>query len=241
VARNSETGGIVMGALSCAAGLAGLVAPSLTGADMMRYGFALGTFGLVLLIAGGVVLAFYIARFRLVRRMTAGAGLLARWQCEPEAWRAFLRSEHRRQQAGKRGLFWLMVVLMVLIGAPFVLIDPEAGVWVLIALAGTALCAAAAAFVIPRWSLQLALERPGEVLIARQGVSVGGQLTTWRSFTSRLDHVTLSDERPAWLEFEVGYLSRVGRQTTIVRAPVPPGQEAAAQAVIVALSANSGE
>ncbi len=236
--RNRESIGIIVGAVLAAAGIAGLVLPSLLGADMMRFGYGVGAFGLFLLISGAVVLAFYVARFMLMQRMLSGDNLLAHWQIEPTAWRGHLEQEYARQQAQKRGLFWLVIVLMVVIGAPFVFLDPEAGVWVVAVLAATALLIAFAAFLVPRLALRRITRQEGEILIAAEGLSVGGQLTVWKALGSRLVRVELTTEPSAVLEFEVGYLSRVGYDTVVVRVPVPPGEEGQAKRVVAALSAK---
>jgi len=133
-------------------------------------------------------------------------------------------------------LFWVVVVLMVIIGTPFVVIDPEAGVWVVVTLAGTALLIAIVAFLVPRLAYRRNIGRPSEVMISPEGICVGGQLTVWKTLTSRLDRVTLSGQDPALLEFEVSYLSRISYQTYEVRVPVPPGQEALAEQVVAALA-----
>lgn len=234
--RNGEAGGLIAGAVLAVLGLAAMVIPSLAGADMMAYGYALAFVGLFILIVGLVVLAFYIPRYRIMQRMLDGRDLLACWEIEPATWRAHLERDYARDQAGKRGLFWVVVVLMVIIGTPFVLVDPEAGVWVLAALAGTAGAIAIVAFLVPRLRRRQNLERPGEVLISAEGISAGGQLTVWKTITSRLQRAELTGHDPTLIELEMAYLSRVGYQTYEVRVPVPAGQEPLAQQVIVALA-----
>jgi uncharacterized membrane protein len=236
--RNNQLAGLVVGAVLMVLGVSATVGPALASMDTMGGGYAIGLAGLFLLIAGSVTGYFYAVRYRALQRIMQGEGLLARWQYPPEVWRAHLEREYRRDQAAKRSLFVLVLVLMVIIGAPFVMADSESGKWVAAVLAGTALLIALVAFVIPRLALAKQRGRGGVALISTAGLYVGGRLHVWNRLASRLERVTLHADGEPRLEFEVSYSAQLGPQVVVEQVPIPAGQEAPAAEIVEALTAQ---
>jgi len=234
--RNPENTGIIVGLVLILVGIAMMVVPALAGMDGMNGGYALGFVGAFVIIMGLIVAAVYWRRAATARRILAGENWLVHWTYEPDEWRRYAEQEFSLDTQEKRGLFWLVVVIMAVVGLVFIIADPEAGIWVAAVLAGVAVLLAFFAFVMPRLAHRRRLRVAGQAIIASEGVYLAGSLHVWRQLGSRLTHVSIVGEDPAMIEFQIEAPTRTGTQVYPVRVPIPRGQEAVAQQVVDHLS-----
>jgi hypothetical protein len=233
--RNPEISGVVIGLVIIAAGAALIIVPGLVGADMMRVGYGLGLIGVFLVVAGAVTGVFYWVRSATLQRILAGQNLLVHWRYEPGQWQRYAEAEFERNKADKRSLFWLIAVIMAVVGTVFYIGDPEGGFWVVVVLTGLLALLAILAFVVPRLDYNRNRQSVGEALISPEGVYLNGRFHIWNRLGSRLTSVSLVEGDPAAIEFEIAYPSRTGTQVYTVRVPIPRGQEEVAQQVIAHL------
>jgi F0F1-type ATP synthase assembly protein I len=236
VQRNPENTGVIVGVVLIVVGIAMMVVPGLAGMDGMNGGYALGFAGMFLIIVGLIVAAVYWRRAATARHILAGENQIVYWTYEPDEWRRYAEQEFALDVREKRGLYWLVVAIMVVIGLVFIIADPEAGIWVAAVLAGVAVLLAFFAFVMPRLAHRRRLRVPGEAIIAAEGVYLAGSLHVWRQLGSQLTRVSIVGENPAMIEFQIEAPTQTGTQVYPVRVPIPRGQEAMAQQVVAHFS-----
>lgn len=241
---NREQTGVYIGLLVTALGGAFILLPSLAGMNMMSGGYALRFIGLFVLIAGLITTWFLRGRANVMAHMLAGENLLAHWtypdaQAQQRAAAAF--DEDREQN---RGLFIIVAVLMVVIGLVVLVIPmwhdlvewPDPLAWVVVGgyFAIIPLLGLFASW-MPRLTYRRARQEGADAYIAREGVFVNGALYTWQPPFGYLKKVRFDGKRePPAVEFDIRSLTRLGivhYASTIVRVPVPPGEEARAEEV----------
>ena len=246
--RNSEKDGVIAGLLITGVGGLMLLLPSLTEMDMMAGGYALGFIGLFVLITGGVILWFYLARATVLAHLLAGEGLLAHWTLEAMQVQKQAAAELAETREGNRGLFWVTAILFVVIGIPALIVptwrDLLRGDSIALTIVGCYFAVIPLlglfAWGMPRLAYRRAVQAGAEVYIGQDGVFVNGALHTWKQPSTSLRHVRFNRQaNPPALEFDIRTLTRLGVvyfKTYTVTVPVPAGQEAQAENVARALA-----
>ena len=230
--RNPEYAGIIVGLALVLLGVAGVIVPGLVGMDGMKGGYALGLVGVFVAIMGLIVAAVYWRRAADARRILAGDNQLVHWRYEPGEWQRYAQEEFELDSQEKRGLFWVVIAIMVVIGLAFWIADPEAGIWVAVVLAGVAVLLAFFAFVVPSLEHRRRQRTMGEAIIVPEGVYLAGRLHLWRQLGSRLCNVSIVGQDPAMIEFQIEAPTRTGTQICAVRVPIPHGQDETARQVV---------
>jgi hypothetical protein len=229
--RNPELIGLLVGLLITLLGVGQIVVPGLAGADMMAFGYALGFVGIMVVATGLLVTWTYGRRAAAWQRIMAGNDVLAHWHYTPDEWQRYAEAEFEQERSDKRALWTLTTVIIVVVSAAFLLIDPEAGRWVALVMVSLDALLAVLALLLPWLDYRRNMRAPGAALISSRGVCLNGRLHLWNLLGSRLRRVSLSEGSPAILSFLITYPSRTGRQSYTLRVPVPAGQEPAAQQV----------
>lgn len=242
--QNSEKTGVRIGALIALAGLALMVLPSLFGVDMMSLGYALGFFGLFLLISGLITALIFRARVRAMDRLLAGDKVLAHWTYQEFEGQQQVETEYKRLTERNRSLYLVMVFWFVLIGGVFVVADyvrnEEVNGLFIGLMLGCLLIVSIAAFLAPILWRRGASKASRQVIISRNGVVMNDALHSWKGPLERLAGVEYRQDPdgPA-LVFSIRYFSRIepvtGSLETVV-VPVPPGEQEAARRVVSTLS-----
>ena len=242
--HNREQTGVYIGLLVTEIGGVFILAPSLIGMDMMGGGYALRFIGIFVLLAGLITTWFLRGRAKVMAHMLADENLLAHWTYPAAQVQQHAAAEFAEYRERNRGLFIVTTILIVAIGIPVLVIpmwedliewhDPLAlvivsGYFALIPLLGLF------AWGMPRLAYHRALQDGADAYIARDGVFVNGALHTWQKPFGYLKQVRFNQESktPA-LEFDVRNLTRLGvihYASTIVRVPVPRGEEEHAENV----------
>ncbi len=212
--------------------------PGWAGIDGMDGGYALSFISLWVAISAAVVAAYFALRAARLRRLLDGQGLLARWSYSPVEWQAYAGAEQREQLAENRGLWLFMAGMCLFLGAAFWLIDPEAGLFVLLVMLALTALLAAAAFGLPRLRRQRRLRQQdsqAEAWLGATGVYFDGAFFPWDLWESRLLKVDLqqaASSAPAFLRFHLLHVISFGIQNQVLLVPVPTGRLAEAQALL---------
>jgi len=240
--QNKERTGVWIGALIALAGLALMVLPSLLGVDMMSLGYALGFFGLFLLISGLITALIFRARVRTMDRLLAGEEVLARWTYQEFEGQQQVETEYKRMIGRNRSIYLVMVFWFVLIGGAFVVADyvrneEVNGLFVGLML-GCLFIVSVVAFLAPIVWRRGASKASRQVIISRNGVVMNGALHSWKGPLERLVGVEYKDLDGPALVFSIRYPSRIepvtGSIETVI-VPVPLGEQEAARRVVSSL------
>lgn len=242
--RNPQATGIWAGIILGVAGILLMVVPSRAGVDGMDGGFALGAFGLLLLIAGAITLAIMLPRAARMRDMLSERNLLAHWTYDSEQMAQEAERIQEQWSRRNRGLFIIVLGWIVVITAAFVvfmLVTGEADALpsFLGIMGGVTLLVAAAAFGMPYLMARRARRSQKEALIADRAVYFGGSLYTWGTPLEVLDKVVyVDDDGDRRLSFHLRSRSGPYFQFLpyLVEVPVPLGQEGCAEEVVRRLS-----
>lgn len=200
--------------------------------DGFEGGFALATFGMLIMI-GGIVTA--IIFFRLARRydqILSDKALLAHWTYSDAEWRAYTEAEHKTDTQDRWTLVAIISAFALFFGVLFAIFAPEGGVYVLFTMLGLIALVSLTAFLTSRQNYRRNVQHKGETLISSQGILLNGQLHAWNVIGSRLERVDSVDGTPPVVEFEYSAPSRSGRDSYTVRVPVPSGEEASAHDIV---------
>ncbi len=193
--------------------------------DGFEGGFALATFGLLILI-GGIVTAilFYRLGGRYDQILTDKAPL-AHWLYSDEEWRTYTEAEHTTDTRDRWTLVGIISAFALFFGVLFAIFAPEGGVYVLLAMLGLIAVMSLTAFITSRQNYRRNVLHKGEALISSEGIILNGQLHAWNVIGARLERVDYLEQTPPLIEFEYSAASRAGRDSYCVRVPVPAGQE----------------
>ena len=193
--------------------------------DGFEGGFALATFGLLILI-GGIVTAILFSRLgRRYDQILSDKAPLARWTYSDEEWRAYTEAEHKTDTRDRWTLVGIISAIALFFGVLFAIFAPEGGVYVLLSMLGLIALVSLTAFITSRQNYRRNVLHKGEALISSEGIILNGQLHAWNVIGARLERVDYIELAPPLLEFEYSAVSRTGRDSYSVRVPVPAGEE----------------
>jgi membrane protein YdbS with pleckstrin-like domain len=245
---NREMTGVWVGIIIALLGLVLVLvlAPGLSGMDMMRSGFGIMFIGFFVIIVGIITAAVFGQRAREMNRILADENIVARWTYSEAESRQQVQEQFARQSAYNRSTFIIMFAWFVVIGGAFMgyslFSTGEVNWFFAVLFFGILLFLALVAFITPVLWRQQAERSSREVIIARSGLVLNGGLHTWVRPLNRLESVQFN-ETPGEkaLEFEIGAMSRAGMAaytpyTVIV--PLPAGQEADAQRIVDYFNGN---
>lgn len=207
-------------------GVAGVFLPSILGIDGFDGGFAISMIsGFVALTALITALVFWRMSVN-EKAIEQGENQLAHWTYSDEEWAKFTVIEHETNKKEKKMMFYIVTGFAVFFGVLFLIIDPESGKFVALAMVGLIVLIAFVAW-YSIWSAHRRnLKQKGEVFISPMGVIMNGQFHAWNMMGARLEGVTLiTDVAPKCLEFTYSQRGKNGRQNTSVRVPVPAAEE----------------
>ncbi len=247
---NPERKGVMAGAVFAVAGVLLLTVPGLAGLDGFEGGFALGAFGIVFILLGGITLAFMLPRSRAVGRMLAGEDLLAHWAVPEPAREEQVKRDIRAQIGQNWRLLLIVLAWWILWVAVFLVLGHAEGhgdeMPLFVAIMGAVLMVVTLAGLgVPYLRARQVRRSAPDVYIGRGGLLVNGAFYPWGRNWSRLNRVLLEDKRggvrlvfhlesftgPGWLHW-VRYT---------VEVPVPPEELATARRVLAVLEEVSSK
>jgi hypothetical protein len=208
--------------------------PGWIGIDMMKFGYGIIALCIFLGITACVTWVVFLRRARMLDRFFEARGVLARWEIPSRDWVKHVAADLEGEKRDKKTLFVITAVWALVIGAGFMIYDPDAGRWVAGVLAMMMLILVPFAFWLPNRRAARMLRKPTPVVIGREGAYVGGELHDGRLVGTFFGHAEIYDTKdPRQLLLHYSYLTRYGVPTpVVVRIPIPPGAEAQAAQVV---------
>jgi hypothetical protein len=243
--RNVELRGVLAGGGLIIAGLLLGIVPSLAGMDGMSGGYALGMFGLLLVITGLVTAAIYAPRAARLRAILSGRNVLAHWTYEVSGVARQAERDRRALSGRNRALFlvvagWMLACMVLFTGIGVLNGKGEDMPLFLAIMAGVLLVVALFAFGMPHLLARQALRSKGEAVIATDGLYLNGAFHPWNAPMSALDGVEwIEDEEGTRLAFHLRARTSPGLrwEPYTLEVPVPPGEEEAARRAAARLGA----
>ena len=208
--------------------------------DGFEGGFALASFGLLIVIGGVVTAVLFFRLAKHYEQILSDEAPLARWTYSDAEWRAYTETEHKTDTRDRWTLAGIISAFALFFGVLFAIFAPEGGVYVLFVMLGLIALVWLTAFLTSRQNYRRNVRRKGETLISSQGIILNGQLHAWNVIGSRLERVDYMEETPPLIEFEYSAPSRNGRSSYTVRVPVPFGKEASAHDMVQFFSSALG-
>lgn len=229
--KNTQRSAAVIWLLIGVFGLLMIFMPSMFDIDIMDGGAALIFLGIFAAITGVIVSIMFFKRARVVDDAFSDTSFLIHWTYEKDTWDKYAEKEFQFRKSGNRALFMLVGGMCLAAGIIFVIIDPDAGRYVLLVMLGVIVILGITAILTAVMPYNRNKKRVGEVYIFNNGLYINGQTHIWKGFAARLDKV-IHDSRNNLLKFTYSAITRVGRQHYTVLVPIPPGQENTAVGIV---------
>lgn len=218
----------------CAVLCAATLVPVLADWDMMRTGYAWITIIGFAAFAAGVTAIVLHRRARWDHDLVTGAhDLIAEWTVPDALWQRVTSQQFEQQTMAKRGLLLIVWFWCIAIGFVFLVVDPEQGWPVAVALVLLMAVTGLAAAALPRQRRARLATAPHRVAVARTRVLLGDEWHSWGAPGSQLRSMRLEQhDNEHWLDVRYSYLSRAGVLTERVLLPVPPAALTDAQRAV---------
>lgn len=207
--------------------------PGLIGIDGMDGGYAISFLSIFLAVSAGITVVLFWGRARDFDRLLNRSSLLAVWNYDESAWESFNEFDRQAYTQENQQKLLLTAVISVVIGAAFWIFDPEAGKIVALILAGVLILLAAVAYGVPWLMYWQRRTGPRQVWIGREAALIGRVFHTWKGFGGRLEGAEIQDGA---LIISYSTPSRIGRELTTLRLPIPLGKAGEAEHILEALA-----
>jgi hypothetical protein len=221
-------------------GVFGAILPSAFGVDGMGGGYAIAFVSGFVALCGLITAAVFTARARILGRLLSGTGVLAHW-IYPEGERAdHVRKDLAEERKGSWTLLPIIAGFSLVIGVGFLIADPDAGRFALLALAGVVALLAVVAALAPRTRRARRLRAAAEAIVSLEGAYVLGILHTWRLLGARVEEAQIAEGLKPVLRVTYSAPALYGkffytRRNYTVSIPVPRGEEERARDIARAL------
>lgn len=213
-----------------------IFAPGFLGIEGMNGGYAISFVSLFVAIIGIVVVIVYTILANRLDKILRGEGLLAHWTYTPEKWKEYTEKEHLAENIEKRGLFFVVSAFALFFGILFWIIDPEAGIYVFLAMLGLIALIGSVALLTTWYNHNQNEKYLGEAYIAKDALYLNRRLHSWRILGAKLESVTLENKQDLMLlTFKYSASTMTGPQNYTARVPVPDGQEETAKNIALKL------
>jgi hypothetical protein len=224
------------------AGIFGIFAPFIFGMDEFNGGFALAAFSLLIAIGGVTGFILYTVMARAVDRALNGEGLLVHWKYTPGEWREYTEKENSENAAAKKGLFLVLLIISIIVGAGFLLFDMENGWVVLVVLTAIDAFIGVVVYISIKADYHNNLKNLGESYLTLNSVYLNRRIHLWKGIGTRLEAAELEIEyrHQPRLKFIYSAIARHGRDHFTVRIPVPSGEEETAKRVLAEIREAHG-
>lgn len=213
-----------------------IFAPGFLGIEGMNGGYAISFVSLFVAIIGIVVVVVFAILGNMLDKILRGEGLLAHWTYTPEKWKEYTDKEHIEEKIEKRGLFFVVSAFALFFGILFWILDPEAGIYVFLAMLGLIALIGSVALLTTWYDHYQNKKHLGEAYIAKDALYLNHRLHSWRLLGAKLESVTLEvKEGLVLLTFRYSAPTMAGFQNYTARVPVPDGQEETAKNIALQL------
>ncbi|MFA5629760.1 MAG: hypothetical protein WC958_05925 [Dehalococcoidales bacterium] len=213
--------------------------PWLIGMDGFDGGFPLSIGGGLVSMTGVIAAVLYFRQASYLDRILKKESRLAHWTYTPEEWKVYTEKEHQEDAAAKRGLFFMIAIIAVIVGLIMAVAIGEDFLIIALIILGIIAVAALAAFFSTLSSYLNNKKHLGEVYIALDGIYFNRQVHIWKGLGNVLEDIAYDkaeNESPG-IVLTYSAPSKDGRNSYTARIPIPPGQEEAAKKIVAKIAA----
>jgi hypothetical protein len=216
------------------AGIIIIFLPAMIGLDGFDGGFALSAGGLMVAITGFIAAGIYFKLARNVDSIMRNVDVLAYWTYSPEEWKQYTEEEHKEDAAAKRGLFFLIAIISVIVGIIMAIAIGENFHIIAFIILGIIAVAGLSAFFSTIASYRYNKKHHGEVYITPDGAYFNRQMHIWKGMGNQLEEIILDNDGTGLTRLNITYsaLAAYKRNSYTIRIPVPPGQEETAEKIV---------
>lgn len=219
---------IIMGFIA----LGMILTPGIIGLDGMDGGFALKFVGFFVLIMALITFAVYNRLGNIYKRLADFKGVIAKWSVPQQDYKAFASYDYKETVSGHKMMRWIITIISLIVGLILIVAGAEAEIMIPIILSLIAFIWIVSFLAIAAAKSKLNV-LSGEVLIAREGAIINGNLHNWSAMGCLLEGIELGSIETGLSVLEVSYSApaKNGRNSFTARFPVPRGREAEAISV----------
>ena len=211
--------------------------PGWLGIDGFDGGFAISLASILGAIIGLIVVLVYRGLASRLDAILKGEGVLAKWSYTPEQWARYTEKEFGLEKAEAMPKFYIVSVIAIVVGVAFYIFDPEGGIFVLGAMIALIAIIGFTAWASTRYMHDQNIRGVPEAIIARNGVYLNKRLYYWDYLGTSLEEVASKDEKGmTMLHFVTWAPTMTLGQTWDIRVPIPPGEEAKANEIVIQLN-----
>jgi len=200
--------------------------------DGMDGGYAIATLGFMIALAGIISFFVYNKLAKSLEDILHDENLIAHWTYPLEQWTAYAEKDYREDKKYKMQLFYIVAAFAIFFAVLFMVIDPEAGLFVAATMLGLIIIVRLTVFITVRNRYKENKSQIGEVYIAPNGVYLNKQLHAWNVIGSRLERVFYNSNSENLIRFEYSAPGRGARSWYSFAVPVPAGKEVEACSIV---------
>jgi hypothetical protein len=209
------------------AGIIIIFLPAMIGLDGFDGGFAMSAGGLMVALTGFIAAGIYFRLARNVDSIMRNVDVLAYWTYSPEEWKQYTEEEHKEDAAAKRGLFFLIAIISVIVGIIMAIAIGENFHIIAFIILGIIAVAGLAAFFSTIAAYGYNRKHHGEVYITPDGAYFNRQMHIWKGMGNQLEEISVDNDGTGLTRLNITYsaLAAYKRNSYTIRIPVPPGHE----------------
>jgi hypothetical protein len=189
--------------------LKALIFPSLDPSGGMDFGFGISAILLFLSMFSFVSAYAFFVRSRLVDDFYAGKDVLLHITYSATEWKKHLEVEERFEGSEKRGMLIILYLFSLIFSIMFLLMDPEAGVFVAGVLFSVCVgLTILVIFIMPLFRKKSSGISDPQAYVSKKGVLVGKTLHNWNLPLSGFSKARLIEKKgESFIQFDYFYLS----------------------------------
>lgn len=237
--KNTQTKGVVTGAVIMFIALITSTIPYIFSWDMMRWGYGTLCITGFLFITGLIIFLMYLNRYFKLESILKGDDLIVHWTYSKdnylkEAEKSFIGNKEQNKFLLLVVWFFFIVITVIFVGIFFLEGEEDSIGFFLLIMGGVLMIVTAFGIFMPYVIYQGSLKTESEAYISKKGLFYLGQLHTWNAPLFVLENLEISKDQKS-LVFEIKYFTKLGwykYEHYSVEVPIPEDKLSEAKIVV---------
>ena len=172
-------------------------------------------------IVSFILIFLFKKRAEAIDKAIKNKNYIARWHFSKDEWEKFLNVEYSYRAAEKKGLFFFLGAITLIIFTAFIIFIPEGRLFMFVVMVTLILLYAFMAFLLPLIRYAVHRKSDAEVLILEKGVLLDGQFHTWDDPGSEFSSAIMGDKPYPHFQVVYSFTDRIGKRAYTVIVPIP--------------------